>query len=153
MRFPHFAFVAAIALQPDAIGAQPICTPPAPAQCEDLTQSEREAVVAKLQKAQGDLKAGRWVPFTLLLGAMASNEKTKVTPRDAFLSLDFARAQGFTRDRTSNLLWQPVRLTYIDGSYSFGPMGRVPFFWQIDVVLGFDDIQQVSLLYRPPDPH
>jgi hypothetical protein len=59
--------------------------------CEKLEPAERQALVERLQDAQQALKTGKWVPFTLTLGAMASNEMTTVTPRKAFLKIDFAK--------------------------------------------------------------
>jgi len=144
-----FSLVLALAASTAAPAAQTTCL--SLSECENLEPAERLALLERLQEAQQALRTGKWVPFTLMLGAMASNEMTAVAPREAFLRVDFAKAASFKRVKTTNKLWRPHLLTYSDGSQSIGPMGRVPFSWDIEVITGSSgNIERVSMLYRPP---
>jgi hypothetical protein len=140
----------ALAASPAArAAAQTSC--PSSMKCEKLEPAEQQALLGQLRLAQNALKKGEWVPFVLTLGAMASNEMTKVTPREAFLKFDFAKVKTIERVKTEGRILRPHIITYVDGSYSVGPMGRVPFLWDIEVITGpADTIERVNMLYRPP---
>ena len=92
------------------------------------------------------MKAGKFESFELLAGSIASYEKSKVPPREAFLQVSFTSVWNVERVRSDNKLWQPYRLAY-------APEGLGKRYWDIEVVLGISgNIERVSMTYKPPAP-
>lgn len=115
-------------------------------QLSGVTSQEATDLIAKLEGAQRLLKAGKFQSFELLAGSIASYEKTKVSPRDAFLQLPFSRVWNVERVRSDNKLAQPYRLAY-------APDGLGKRYWDIEVILNINaDIDRVTMTYRPPAP-
>jgi hypothetical protein len=115
-------------------------------QLSGLSVDEATGLLAKLADAQRALKDGRFQPFQLMAGSIASYPETKVSPREAFLQLPFEKAWKIERGPRHNPLWQPYKLAY-------APNGLGQLFWDIEVVLGFTgDIERVLMIYRPPAP-
>lgn len=111
-----------------------------------LSAAEADALIAKVKEAQRRLKSGEFVRFELLAGSIASNKVTRVTPRNAFLKLPLDKIVEIKRGSTDNRLWQPYRLAY-------APKGSGRFYWDIEVVLGFNgNIERIQMLYKPRAP-
>ena len=132
-----------------AIGwAQPSDIRPVPTtrQLSGLNAEEASALIARLEYAQRQLRAGEFQGFELLAGSIASYDATEIPPRDAFLQVPFNEVWSITRVRTDNRLWQPYRLSY-------SPNGPGQLYWDIEVVLGFNgDLERVLMIYKPPAP-
>ena len=115
-------------------------------QLHGLDADEAAALIAKVEEAQRQLRAGESLSFELLAGSMASNAMTKVSPREAFLQVPFRRVWKIDRVRTDNRLWQPYKLSY-------APSGIGQLYWEIEVVLGSSgDIERVLMIYKIPAP-
>jgi hypothetical protein len=103
-------------------------------------------VIAVLKDLQTRLRAGENVVFELLSGAPASYEMTRVSPRDAFLQLDFAQARAIERVPTANRLWQSYRLKVL-------PDGPGRPLWEVELIVGAGgNAERVSMVYKPPAP-
>jgi hypothetical protein len=148
MRGWRFLLVVGLIFQ-SAIGwAQAANTVPVPTtrQLRGLDAQEATALIAKLEDAQRDLKAGKPQNFELVAGSIASYDMTKSPPRDAFLQVPFKEVWNIERVLTDNRLWRPYRLSY-------APDGLGQLYWDIEVVLGFNgEIQRVLMVYKPPAP-
>ena len=139
-----FAFVAL----PSAIHAETPTKiePPAKRQLINISEAKASQIVELLEDVQRRLKADEKQYFTLLSGAPASYDMTKVTPRDAFLQVRFDEVWEFRRVATINRLWQPFRLSY-------APDGLGKLYWDIEVVFGLNDkLERVTMTYKPPAP-
>ncbi len=113
---------------------------------QGLSGEEATSLVSKLETAQQKLIEGEFQSFELLAGSIASYETTLISPREAFLSIRFAEVRRIKRVETGNRLRNPYRLSY-------SPNGLGKLYWDIEVVLGFyGDIEEVTMLYRPPAP-
>ncbi len=119
---------------------------PAQPRLAGLTADEAAALIAKLDQAQRRLKRGEFQAFELLAGSIASYDKTKVSPRKAFLDVRFNQVWSIQRVRTDNRMRQPYRLSY-------APEGLGKLYWDIEVVLGSNgNIERVLMIYKPPAP-
>ncbi len=119
---------------------------PTKRQLRGLTADEAATLVAKLEDAQRQLRAGKFQPFELIAGSIASYPATKVSPRDAFLQVQFGKVWEIQRGATDNRLWQPYKLAY-------SPNGLGQLYWDIEVVLGFyGNLERVLMVYKPPAP-
>ena len=148
MRIWHVAFTIGLAGQSAIGGAQATraVSVPVARQLRGLSSQEATDLIAKLEDAQRGLKVGEFQSFELLAGSIASYDKTKVSPRDAFLQIPFSRVWEVERVRRDNELWQPYKLAY-------APDGLGKLYWDIEVVLGFEgDITRVTMTYKPPAP-
>lgn len=157
MRFCPAILAVGLLLQPVAVWAQSSRSPqrvteadaipsPAKPQLEGLTPAEAAALVTKLEAAQQRLKTGAFVSFELLTGSLASNKETMISPRKAFLDLPFRNVWNFKRLPAEIRSWRPFRLAY-------APNGIGKLYWEIEVVLGFnDEIERVTLVYKAPAP-
>lgn len=113
---------------------------------EGLTRESADDLIDKLEKAQRDLRQGDGLYFELLSGAPASYREAKVSPRDAFLDISFARPFSIKKLPSDNPSWNPYRMEILPN----GP-GRIVC--DVDVVLGFyGQIARVQMYYRPPHP-
>lgn len=148
MRIWHIAFLIGLAGQ-SAVGearATQAVSVATTLQLNGLSPQEATNLIAKLENAQRRLKAGKFESFELLAGSIASYEKSKVSPRDAFLQVPFKSVWNVERVRSDNELWQPYRLAY-------APEGLGKRYWDIEVVLGINgNIERVSMTYKPPAP-
>ena len=148
MRIWHIVFIIGLAGQ-SAVGdarATQVVSVPTTRQLNGLSPQEAIDLIAKLENAQRRLKAGKFESFELLAGSIASHEKTKVPPRDAFLQVPFKSVWNVERVRSDNKLWQPYRLAYV-------PEGLGKRYWDIEVVLGINgNIERVSMTYKSPAP-
>jgi hypothetical protein len=117
------------------------------AHVRDLTCVEAAALVKKLKEAQTKLAKGEPLYFDLLSGAVASDPMTKVSPRDAFMKMPFAKSSIIERLGAGSLIWQPYKFAY-------KPPGAGQMIWDVEVVLGFSEerILKVQMLYKPPPP-
>jgi hypothetical protein len=125
-------------------------TPPVPVPAErqlrGLTADEAATLIAKLEDAQRQLRAGKFQAFELIVGSIASYPATEVSLRDSFLQVQFGKALVIERVHTSNRLWQPYKLAY-------WPRGLGQLYWDIEVVLGiYGNIERVRMVYKPPAP-
>lgn len=119
---------------------------PTTRQLSGLSSEDAAALIAKLQGAQRRLKGGEFQSFELLAGSIASNDKTNLAPRKAFLQIPFERVWNIERVRGDNPLWQPYKLAY-------APQGLGQLYWDIEVVLDINgDVQRVLMIYKPPAP-
>jgi len=117
------------------------------AQVRDLTCADAAALVEKLKEAQTKLAKGEPLYFDLLSGAVASDPMTKVSPREAFVKMPFAKSFIIERVSPGSLIWQPYKLAY-------KPPGAGQPIWDIEIVLGYSEkrILKVQMLYKPPAP-
>ena len=148
MRTWHIAFIIGLAGQSAIGGAQTkqAVSVSSTRQLNGLSSQEATDLIAKLEDAQRHLKAGKFEYFELLAGSISSYEKTKVSPRDAFLQVPFKSVWNIEKVRSDNKLWQPYRLTY-------APDGLGKLYWDIEVVLDINgNIQRVLMTYKPPAP-
>ncbi len=144
----QIAFIVGLAGQSTSAGAQttPAASVPIKRQLSGVTAREATDLIAKLEDAQRLLKAGKFQSFELLAGSIASYDTTKVSPREAFLQVPFRSVWNVERIHSDNKLAQPYRLAY-------APSGLGKSYWDIEVVLDIDnDIDRVSMTYRPPAP-
>jgi len=148
MRIWHIVFIIGLAGQ-SAVGdarATQVVSVPTTRQLNGLSPQEAIDLIAKLENAQRRLKAGKFESFELLAGSIASYEKSKVPPREAFLQVSFTSVWNVERVRSDNKLWQPYRLAYV-------PEGLGKRYWDIEVVLGINgNIERVSMTYKSPAP-
>ena len=141
-------FIVGLAGQTISGGAQTTqaASSPIKLQLSGVTPQEANDLITKLEDAQIFLKAGKFQSFELLTGSIASYDKTKVSPREAFLQVPFRSVWNVERVRSDNKLAQPYRLAY-------APNGLGKLYWDIEVVLDVNgDIDRVSMTYRPPAP-
>ena len=111
-----------------------------------LSAAEADELIDKLQDLQRRLRRGENLVFELLSGAPAFYPMTTVSPREAFLRMNFDEAGFIERVQTDNRLWQPYRLV-------FAPNGPGRTIWDVEVVLGINgDAERVTMIYRPPPP-
>ncbi|MBD8641925.1 MULTISPECIES: hypothetical protein [Sphingomonas] len=144
----QIAFIVGLAGQSVSGGAQTTPSVPVPIerQLSGVTPREATDLIAKLEDAQRLLRAGKFQSFELLAGSIASYDKTKVSPREAFLQVPFKSVWNVERVRSDNKLAQPYRLAY-------APDGLGKLYWDIEVVLDINNnIDRVSMTYRPPAP-
>ena len=148
MRIWHIALIIGLAGQSVIGRAQARQAAPArnTRQLMGLSSQEAASLIAKVKNAQRRLEAGKFEPFELLAGSIASYDEARISPREIFLKVPFERVWSIERVRNDNELWQPYRLAY-------APDGLGKSYWEIEVVLGIDgDIQRVSMTYKPPAP-
>jgi len=144
----QIAFIVGLGGQSVSGGAQTTPGVPVPIerQLSGVTPREATDLIAKLEDAQRLLRAGKFQSFELLAGSIASYDKTKVSPREAFLQVPFKSVWNVERVRSDNKLAQPYRLAY-------APDGLGKLYWDIEVVLDINNnIDRVSMTYRPPAP-
>jgi len=116
------------------------------ARLRGLSAAEAEALIGQLRDLQRRLRSGEAIFFALLSGAPASYPMTRVSPRDAFLSLSFDRVERIERVQTGNRSWQPFKL-------ELTPNGSGGLYWDIEVALGFyGQVERVEMMYMPPPP-
>jgi hypothetical protein len=148
MRIWHIAFTISLAAQCAVVEAQAkqAMLVPTTRQLKGLSSQDAIDLIAKLENAQRQLKAGEFQSFELLAGSIASYDKTKVSPREAFLQVPFRSVWEVERVSTDNELWQPYMLAY-------APDGHGKLYWEIEVVLGIEgQIERVSMTYKSPAP-
>jgi hypothetical protein len=148
MRIWQIAFTIGLAGQSAISETQAWRVVPVPTtrQLNGLSSQDATDLIAKLEIAQRQLRAGKFQSFELLSGSIASYDKTKVSPREAFLQVPFRSVWEVERVRTDNELWQPYRLAY-------APDGLGKLYWDIEVVLGLEgQIERVSMTYKSPAP-
>ena len=120
--------------------------PPVERQLIGITAHDATALIAKLEAAQNGLRFGEFQPFELMSGSIASYDKTKTPPREAFLAVPFDKVWQIRRIETKDTPWQSFRLAY-------APNGLGQLYWDIEVVLGSTgNLERVSMMYRPPAP-
>lgn len=148
MRLCHALLLAGLAVQPNAGWTKaPSSVSVSPSrQLQGLDVNEANTLLAKLEDAQRALKTGKFQRFELLAGSIASYPATEISPRAAFLQVQFAKVWQVTRGSSDNPLWQSFRLAY-------APNGLGKLYWEIDVMLGSDgSIERVLMIYKPPAP-
>ncbi len=119
---------------------------PAKVQLLGLSADEAKSLVAMLQDAQRQLRAGKFQHFALLSGSTASYDETRMSPRDAFLRLPFERVWRIERMRHDNRALQTHRLAY-------APNGLGQLYWDIEVMSGLEGrIKRVVMTYKAPAP-
>ena len=119
---------------------------PAKMQLLGLSADEAMSLVAILQAAQQQLRAGKLQHFVLLSGAAASYDETRMSPRDAFLRLPFDRVWRIERLRHENRALQTHRLAY-------APNGPGQLYWDIEVMSGLEGrLERVVMTYKAPAP-
>lgn len=119
---------------------------PAKVQLLGLSADEAMSLVAILQDAQRQLRAGEFQHFALLSGAAASYDETRMPPRDAFLRLPFDRVWRIERLRHENRASQTHRLAY-------APNGLGQLYWDIEVMSGLEGrLERVVMTYKAPAP-
>ncbi len=138
-----FPGVAAMAQTAAPRSAVPV---PTKVQLLGLSADEATSLVAILQDAQRQLRAGKFQHFALLSGSTASYDETRLSPRDAFLRLPFDRVWHIERIRHDSRALQTHRLYY-------APNGLGQLYWDIEVMLGLEGgIERVVMTYRAPAP-
>lgn len=119
---------------------------PAKMQLLGLSADEVTSLVAILQDAQRQLRAGKLQQFELLSGAVASYDETRMSPRDAFLRLPFDRVWRIERLRHENRALQTHRLAY-------APNGLGQLYWEIEAMSGLEGrLERVVMTYKAPAP-
>jgi hypothetical protein len=145
MRIWNVAFTVALVGQSTIGGAQVKQSVSAPAirQLDGLSSQDAADLIAKLEDAQRRLKAGEFQSFELLAGSIASYDKTKVSPRNAFLGVAFSSVWEVKRVRADNELWQPYKLAY-------APDGLGKRYWDIEIMLSFEGKIERVTMTKPP---
>ncbi len=119
---------------------------PAKMQLLGLSADEAMSLMAILQAAQQQLRAGKFQHFALFSGATASYTETRMSPRDAFLRLPFDRVWRIERLRHENRALQTHRLAY-------APNGLGQLYWDIEVMSGLEGrLERVVMTYKAPAP-
>jgi len=112
---------------------------------QGLTPAEAILLIAKLQRAQATLKAGKRETFELLAGAPASYPAAQVAPLNAFLTMPFEHPWSVERKPASGL-WQPYELVYF-------PPGPYELMWKVTVTVGqVGQLVRLEMLYTAPPP-
>lgn len=113
-----------------------------------VTKNEAKALIASLQYAQLKLAASEATWFDLYLGAPASYDVTDITPRAAFLKMQFDRAFLITRVGQSKPLPETYRIV-------ISPHGNGELIWQITINTNADHgtLNKVEMYYGPPAPY
>ena len=112
---------------------------------QGLTRAEANSLIAKLQDAQAQLRAGKNETFELLAGAPASYEAALVAPRSAFIGMRFEQPWSIERKPATGL-WQPYELVYF-------PPGPRSLMWKVHVTVGqVGQLVRVEMLYTAPPP-
>lgn len=144
LAFPDVPAMAQTAAPRSAV---PVLVPvPAKVQLLGLSADEAMSLVAILQDAQRQLRAGEFQHFALLSGAAASYDETRMPPRDAFLRLPFDRVWRIERLRHENRASQTHRLAY-------APNGLGQLYWDIEVMSGLEGrLERVVMTYKAPAP-
>ena len=148
MRIWHLVIALSLPLQCANGWGQSSAPPQIPTkrQLSGLSAEEATALLAKLKDAQHRLKADEFLTFELLAGSIASYDKTKISPREAFLQVPFDEVWAITRVRDDSSLWRRYRLSY-------SPNGLGQLYWDIEVALGLSgNIERVQMIYRPAAP-
>ena len=123
----------------------PSSVQPVETKLQGLSPAEANALIAKLQQAQVQLKAGKNGTFELLAGAPASYPASKIAPRTAFSDMDFQHPWSIERKPTTGL-WQPYELDYF-------PPGADSLMWKVTVTVGqVGQLTRVEMLYTAPPP-
>jgi|tagenome__1003787_1003787.scaffolds.fasta_scaffold20917698_1 hypothetical protein len=111
---------------------------------QGLSPAEGGSLIAKLQQAQAQLKAGRNETFELLAGAPASYPAAEVPPRRAFIQMRFENPWSIERKRATG--WQSYELVYF-------PPGPNSLMWKVTVLVGLaGELERVEMLYTAPPP-
>ncbi len=141
-------FILAIGFaQPASVYAQQLAVDEAPKkrQLIDITEHEAEVLISKLKVAQDRLEAGQFQSFRLLAGSIASYDQTKVSPRRAFLYIDFDDVWEVKHLPNATNIGHSFRLAY-------APDGLGKLFWDIKVTTDTTErLNIVSMIYRPPE--
>lgn len=148
MRRLHLLALLVLILQPATLSAQleESVSVPSTQQLHGLITDEAGALIAKLMNAQDKLRAGEFQSFRLLSGSVATYEMTKVSPRDAFLSLPFDQVWMIERIPTDNQPSRSFKLAY-------APDGLGKLYWEIRVTVGIGgQLEQVTMFYMTPAP-
>lgn len=140
-------FIVAVGFaQPGSSYAQqlPVDEAPKKRQLIDITEYEAEILISKLKVAQQRLKAGQFQSFRLLAGSIASYDQTQISPRRAFLDIDFDEVWEVKYLPNTNSIGRSFHLSY-------APDGLGKLFWDIKVTTGASEsLELVSMTYRPP---
>ena len=127
----------------DAYTSQP--TQQVESKLHGLTPAEADLLIAKLQQAQAELKAGKNETFEILAGAPASYPAALVAPRSAFVDMRFEHPWSVERKPATGL-WQPYELVYF-------PPGPHSLMWKVNVTVGqVGQLVRVEMLYTAPPP-
>lgn len=78
-----------------------------------MTPTELANLVTKLRELQDKVRKGEPTYFDLLSGSNASFKTASVSPRQAFLDMDFEKVFTVERVPTQNELWRPIRMPYL----------------------------------------
>lgn len=133
--------------------APSICESLGNARVENLGCSEAADLIEQLKQAQKDLAAGKELYFEILSGAFASSPMTRTSPREAFLKMRFEKPSTVERAKSDTRLFRPHRLSYAAGSHRYGVTKLVPFYWEVEVALGFEGrIVRVEMAFKPAPP-
>ncbi len=112
---------------------------------DGVERIEAQSLVERLAAAQRSLSNGT-AYFALLSGAPASYSKNEISPRDAFLALDWSDVRFVQRFETGNRFQKGYRLSVM-------PEGLGQLFWEVTVTLGAEgELERVEMYYRPPAP-
>ena len=112
---------------------------------DGIERAEAQALIERLAAGQRSLSDGT-AYFDLLSGAPASYSTNEISPRDAFLALDWSDVRFVKRFETGNRFQKGYRLSVM-------PEGLGQLFWEVTVILGAEgDLERVEMYYRPPAP-
>lgn len=113
---------------------------------QGMTIEQANLLIRKMQDLQAKLRAGEKPYFELMSGANASLPSASISPREAFLQMQFDKAWMIDKRRTTNRLWQPV-------NFVFRSPDQPRLIWEVEVALGSDDqVQRVQLIHKQPAP-
>lgn len=126
------------------IAAKQASAPVAAQKLFGISREEADSLIAKLELAQSRLTRGEQQFFTLLFGAPASYEQSKLSPRQVFLDLPFKRVSTIRRIGRDRVL-ERLNLEY-------EPRGPGQLYWDIEVQLFSGNIERVAVIYKIPPP-
>lgn len=118
---------------------------PARPQLTGVTEGEAAALVSQLERSQAALRAGEKPSFYLYAGAPSYYDAAKISPRDAFLALDWKKALWIRTTDKGNYS-KAYRLDVLPDGY--GHLVNEVRVW----VNTSGEFERIDITSRPPNP-
>jgi hypothetical protein len=119
-----------------------------PPQLTKISGEDASLLIDKIAQAQAALRSGKPSLFRLQSGSIASYDKADVSPRDAFLALDFSKPWSVERLSSATSRRQQHLITILPE----GP-GPDKLVWKIEVGLEVSGaIATIAMMYEPVAP-
>ena len=111
-----------------------------------IGEDDAAHLVAELKEAQAALASGGTPSFALLSGAPSYYDAARISPRDAFLALDWGKTLTIAAMKPERPSWAGYRLSVM-------PDGLGRLFWDVRVWRnGSGNLERIELFYGPPPP-